>query len=182
MQQKEQDWTAISYAVMDGHNYRDKSCEVNVNSVEVFFDATSSNLITFVDRLLKFERDQEFLQGKAAVGYISLRFMSKTRALIGPERQDLTCAVEVAALRDVQGSGELVAFAETLSRDRNINGILHWGQRNDSSMADIQFRFGRSLDVWRRQLAKVTEDGRLDGFSSAFTRRVGLEVVEEGPS
>jgi hypothetical protein len=111
--------------------------------------------------------------------------MTNTRALVGPQRHEITCAVEVAALKDVKGSGELVRFAANLSRDRNINGILHWGQRNDSTMADIQFRFGDRpgsfsgpLNTWRRQLARITENGRLDGFSSAFTKRVGLEVVQ----
>ncbi len=183
-QQGNHDYEAISYAVMDGHDYFDKRCNVNVNSVEVFFDVTSANLIAFVDRLLKFESDQEFLAGKACVGYISLRFMSRTRALIGPEQHALTCAVEVAALKDVAGSGEMVAFATALALDRNINGILHWGQRNDSTMADIQHRFGDKkntpgglLGTWRRALSRITDNGRLDGFSSAFTRRVGLEIV-----
>ena len=57
-QQSQLDYEAISYAVMDGHDYLDKSCNVNVDSVEVFFDATDSNLIAFVDRVLQFESDQ----------------------------------------------------------------------------------------------------------------------------
>lgn len=182
-EQAPRDYEAISYAVMDLHDYLDKSCQVNVDSVEVFFDATSSNLIAFIDRVLKFERDQEF-EGKACVGYIALRFTAATNALIGPQRYELTCAVEIAALKDVQGSGELVAFATTLSLDKNINGILHWGQRNDSTMADIEHRFGDSLVVpngllqrWRAALSRLSDNGRLDGFSSSFTRRVGLEIV-----
>lgn len=177
-QQKPQTYEAISYAVMDLHNYFDKSCNVNVDSVEVFFNATDPRLVAFVDRVLKFESDQEFLAGKACVGYISLRFMKRTRALIGPERNELTCAVEIAALKDVAGSGELVEYATTLSRDRNIDGILHWGQRNNSVVADIEHRFGGGpLQQWRAALSRFSENGRLDGFSSIFTRRVGLEIA-----
>jgi hypothetical protein len=175
---------AISYAVMDGHNYRDKSCNVNVDSIEVFFDATHPMLIAFVDALLVFEARQEFLEGKAFVGYIALRFTSKTRALIGMEKYPLTCAVEVSGLKDVTGTKELIDYAISLSRNRNFRGILHWGQRNESTITDIQDRFGDdpigqsgSLRIWRNTLSRITGNGRLNGFSSKFTRRVGLEIV-----
>ncbi len=72
------DWTAISYAVMDGHDYRDQSCNVNADSIEVFFEATDPMLIAFIDALIAFEIRQEYA-GKAFLGYASLRFTGKTR-------------------------------------------------------------------------------------------------------
>lgn len=183
-QQGDLDYDAISYAVMDGHNYLDRSCNLNVDSVEVFFDASDPMLIAFVDALIAFEARQEF-SGRAFVGYVSLRFTGATRALIGPEHAPLTCVVEVGALTDIRGSAQVVAFAESLARNRDVGGILHWGQRNNSTAADIEFRFGDSVDSpggalsrWRGALASVTDNGRLDGCSSAFTRRTGLEVVQ----
>jgi hypothetical protein len=183
-QQKDQDYDAISYAVMDGHNYLDKSCNVNVESVEVFFDATDPMLVAFVDALIAFEARQEF-SGKAFVGYASLRFTGPTAALIGEERAPMTCVVEVAGLADVTGSTELVAFAEALALNRNFNGILHWGQRHNARATDVERWFGDSaaapggrLRTWRNALSSVSGNGRLNGFSSAFTRRTGLEVVQ----
>jgi hypothetical protein len=183
-QQSDLDYDAISYAMMDGHDYLDKSCNVNVDSVEVFFDATDPMLIAFVDALIAFEARQEF-SGNAFVGYASLRFTSTTTALIGPEQAPLTCVVEVAGLTDVRGSAQMVAFAESLALNRNFNGILHWGQRNNSTAADIEHRFGDRaeapggpLGAWRNALSSLTDNGRLDGCSSAFTRRTGLEVVQ----
>lgn len=183
-QQSDLDYGAISYAVMDGHNYLDRSCNVNVDSVEVFFDAGDPMLLAFVDTLVAFEARQEF-SGKAFVGYASLRFTGPTEALIGQERAPRTCAVEVAGLVDVTGSGELVAFAETVARNRNFNAILHWGQRHNAGVAEVEHWFGDSaaapggaLAAWRSALASVTDNGRLHGFSSAFTRRTGLEVVQ----
>ena len=183
-QQKDQDYAAISYAVMDGHNYLDKSCNVNVESVEVFFDATDPMLVAFVDALIAFEARQEF-SAKAFVGYASLRFTGPTAALIGEERAPMTCVVEVAGLADVTGSAELVAFAEALALNRNFNGILHWGQRHNATAAHVERWFGDSaaapggrLRAWRHALSSITDNGRLDGFSTAFTRRTGLEVVQ----
>jgi hypothetical protein len=170
---------------MDTHDYTDASCFVNVRSTEVFFSADTSNLIAFVDRLLKFESDQEFgfPQGKSVAGYVSMRFSEGTAATIGPEQFNRTCAVECSGLADEAGSTEFVDYAVGLALDPNINGILHWGQQNDSTKADIEFRFGDApgspagpLHEWRAVLSSLTDNGRLDAFSSAFTRRTGLEV------
>ena len=60
-------------------------------------------LIAFVDALVGYEIRQE-LQGKAFVGYASIRFTGKTRALIGEQRWERTAVVEVACLKDVAGS------------------------------------------------------------------------------
>ena len=173
------DYTAISYAVMDTHDYDDRSCNVHVDSIEVFFKADDPMLIAFVDALIAFEIRQEF-EGKATIGYASLRFTGKTRALLGPERWPETCVVEVACLADVTGGNDLVNYALTLSRDPIYRGVLHWGQRNTSSRDDIQLRFGDpndprngNLGRWREALARINVNS--DAFSSAFTRQAGLE-------
>jgi hypothetical protein len=175
-QQKERDFTAVSYAVMDTHDYLNESCDVNVESVEVFFDATDDRLTAFIDTLIAFEMNQEF-NGKAFVGYASMRFMQPTRALIGMQRWPLTCAVEVACLKDVSGGQELVDFAVAWARNPNSGAILHWGQRNDARRAETEQIFGRDLSVWRQALARITDNDSLNAFSSEFTRRTGLEVV-----
>jgi hypothetical protein len=179
-QQEPWDYDAISYTVMDRRNYLDASCEVNVDSIEVFFSADDPMLIAFVDALTAFETRQEF-QGKAFVGYASIRFTGKTRALIGPQRWERTAIVEVACLKDVEGSVELIEFAIALSRDPNFRGILHWGQRNESDVNDIQLRFGDANDPqngalgrWRQALTRITRGGKQ--FSSAFTVQTGLEA------
>jgi len=149
---------------------------VNVDSVEVFFNAIDDRLITFVDALLCYEVQQEF-KGKAFVGYASLRFMKPTRALLGMQKWEPSCSVEVACLRDVSGSQELLDYAVRLALDPNINGLLHWGQRNDYVRPQVEFRYGAALTDWRAALAAITNNGQLNGFSSEFTRRTGLEVV-----
>ena len=178
------DFEAISYAVMDGFHYPDKSQQVNVDSIEVFFAAEDPMLIAFVDLLLEFENAQE-RDGKVFLGYISLRFMTDTQALIGMQKFKRSVAVEVAGLLDGSGSKPLIDFALTLAADPNFGGIVHWGQRNNQTMAHLQFRMGDSLNnpsgnlrKWRTALSFFTENGRLNGFSSQFTRRIGLEVVE----
>jgi hypothetical protein len=185
-QQKKLDCEVISFASMDGWDYLNKSCSGNVDSIEVFFDATDPMLIAYVDALLAFEIGQEVapLIPKAFVGYISMRFTGPTRALIGQERFPLTCSVEVSGLRDVTGVTEFMDFAIMLALDSNFKGILHWGQRNESRRAEVQERFGDTfanqsgpLKKWRNALSRITQNGKLDGFSNLFTRQTGLEIV-----
>lgn len=172
--QCDQAYTAISYAVRDQHNYLDSSCEVNVDSIEVFFEANDAQLVAFIDAVLANEVTQE-MNGKAFVGYISLRFTGPGRALLAPQRWAMSCAVEIVGLKDVPGVPPLIDYAIALSRDRNYGGILHWGQRNESERPDIEHRFGADLRTWRSKLLELSDGDQLDAFSSAFTRRVGSE-------
>jgi len=185
-EQKDHDFEAISYAVLDQHDYLDQSCAVNADSIEVFFDAEDPILLAYVDALLAFETYQEVNFGRAFVGYISLRFTGQTRALIGPQQfKPVSCAIEVSGLKDESGVTELLDFATNFALNTNMKGILHWGQRNESQRADIEERFGDSfadqtgpLHTWRQALSDITQGGKLNGFSSAFTRQTGLEVVK----
>ncbi len=174
-QQSERDYNALSYAVMDQKDYLNISCEVNVESVEVFFDAIDDRLIAFIDQLILFEMGQEF-EGKAFVGYASMRFTGPTRALIGMQRYPLTCSVEIACLKDVSGGQELIDFAVGWASNPNNGGILHWGQYNPWTSTQVERTYGPSGDLsrWREALARITEGG--DTFSSDFTRRTGLEA------
>jgi len=169
--QGDQDAAARSYAIMEGHDYLDVSCQHNVASVEVFFDANDSRLIAFIDALIAFEIRQE-MHGKSCLGYASLRFTGATRALIGPQQWWRTCAVEVSGLKDMSGSEDMVKYAATLALDPNMGAILHWGQYNPSTKPEVVMRFGAKLSSWRGVLSQFNGRG---GFSSEFTRRVGLE-------
>jgi hypothetical protein len=183
-QQSNSDCTSISYAMMDGNDYLDASCNVNIDSIEVFFDAADPMLPAFVDALLAFEVLQERTFGRAFIGYISLRFTGPTKALLGEERFERTCVAEVAGFLDASGTKPLIDFALMLALDPNFSGILHWGQRNPATQADIQRLFGDTvtdpsgpLHRWRAALSRLTANGRLDAFSNGFTRQTGLEIV-----
>jgi hypothetical protein len=181
LMQDDMKFGARSYAVMDRKNYLDQSCEINVESTELFFDAVDDRLPTFIDALIAYEISQE-LQGKAFLGYVSLRFTGPTQAMLGMQRYGTTCSVEVAGLKDLSGSEDLVRYAARLGLNPGFGGIQHWGQLNTANRDDTQRIFGDPtqpengpLGAWRQQLGRVTESGTFDAFSSEFTRRTGLE-------
>ena len=104
-EQKDRDYVAISYAVMDGHDYLDRSCFGNAESIEIFFDAARPDIYcAFADAALAFEAAQEEQSGKFAVGYISLRYMRGSQGLIAPSQFDETVAIEISGIRDARGS------------------------------------------------------------------------------
>jgi hypothetical protein len=184
-EQKDQAYTAISYAVMDIHDYMDKHCSVNPDSIEVFFEAADPMLIAYVDNLLSFEIAQENQKAQALVGYISLRFTGPTEALLGPQFFEPTCAVEVAGMQAIKGTTQFIDHALALALDPNFNAAVHWGQRNPATRAQIQRRFGDApsrptagpLGYWRKVLKVLTANGRLDAFSNAFSIQTGLEIA-----
>ena len=168
-QQKAHDFDAISYAVMDIHDYHDMSCNVNVDSIEVVFPADSPMLLAFVDALIGYEIRQE-QQGRAFLGYASIRFTGKTRALIGEQRWERTAVVEVACLKDVAGSKEMIDFAISLARNPNYGAILHWGQRDEFTAQDTQRLFGDLNDprpATSAAGARLSLASRAAGISSA---------------
>jgi hypothetical protein len=170
----------ISYAILENHDYLDRTCNVDVDSLEVFFNAEGERLIPYIDALIAKEIELES-RGRAFCGYASLRFMTSSRALIAPQRWPLTCSVEVAGLHGVEGTHDMMNHAAQLAKDFNVGGMLHWGQRNDYTALELNryFRFvlgSDGLERWRTQLSRITDGGILNHFSNAQTRQWGLEV------
>lgn len=178
--QSPQDLAAISYAVMDIHDYRDRSCNKNVDSTEIFFNADRPDIFTsYIDLILSFEPVQQ-AKGRGFVGYISLRFVQASAGLIAPARWRNTVVMEIAGLRDASGTTPFIDNAIAIARSPIFQAAFHWGQRNPLERHEVARIFDSAPKTgaytkWRNALRNLTEDGRRDGFSSEFTRRSGLE-------
>ena len=180
MEEGTQDYVAISYAVMDTHDYFDIACRGNVKSIEVFFDADKPDIYcAYIDHILAFEVQQQFGNERVMGGYISLRFIQGSRAQMAPARFTNTVVVEVAGLLDIDGSLPFVLNAAAVARHPIFNAAFHWGQHNPMVEPEIAARFGLRLTDWRNQLKTVYPPGNplKDAFSNAFTRRTGLEPL-----
>lgn len=174
------DFVAVSYAVMDTHDYLDRACYGNVESLEIFFDASRPDIYcAYIDDVLAFEAYQQEQRGKFSAGYISLRYVMGSNGLIAPAHFDQTVAIEISGLRDASGSVDLVMRAAELAQRRHYDGFFHWGQYNPASREALERHFasvpGDRLGRWRASLRALTEDGNKAAFSNEFTRRTGLE-------
>ncbi len=181
-QQQKRDFVALSYAVMDTHDYKDRSCFGNAESIEVFFDARRPDVYcTYVDHILAFEATQQENDGRFTAGYISLRYVQGSQGLIAPARFEETVVIEVAGIRDAAGTLPFVMNAAQVARHPMFAAPFHWGQFNPLTRNEVERIFNAApkagaLTAWRQALRLFTQNGRLDGFSNAFTRRVGLEL------
>ena len=181
-QQAKRDFVAVSYAVMDTHDYNDRSCFGNAESIEVFFDASQPDVYcTYVDQILAFEAAQQENEGRVTFGYISLRYVQGSRGLISPSRFAETVVIEIAGIRDATGTLPFVHNAAQVARHPMFAAPFHWGQFNPLERSEVDRIFDSapregSLTAWRQVLRRFTQNGRMDGFSSAFTRRTGLEL------
>jgi len=179
-QQSNRDYAAISYAVMDGHDYLDRSCFGNAESIEIFFDASRPDVYcSFVDAVLAFEAAQEESAMRFTVGYVSLRYVGGSRALIAPAQFLETVAIEISGIRDAAGSVPFIMNAVRVARNPMFAGCFHWGQFNPLTRPEVERLYDVAptlrLSRWRRSLRQLTRNGALDGFSSTFSRQAGLE-------
>lgn len=182
-QQSNHDFAALSYAVMDVHDYKDRSCFGNAESIEVFFDAAHPDIYcAYVDQILDFERLQQETQGLLTAGYISLRYVKGSNGLIAPARFPETVVMEIAGIRATEGTSAFIQHAIDTARHPQFSVPFHWGQNNPLKRAEVARIFNAeprvgSLDRWREILGELTNNGQQDGFSSKFTQRTGLEPL-----
>jgi len=176
---------AISYAVMDEHDYLNVSCVAPGDSIEIFFDATDPKLVDFIDLVLIRVRQLENgeLSGgpEAFGGYISLRFMAQSEAHIAMQKWPRTCSIEIAGLSRVEGTEPFLKRIEADAVD--FRAVLHWGQRNNWSMKDVEGVYvpagpWGALFKWRAALSELTDHGRYDVFSTDFSKQMGLEITD----
>jgi len=164
--------TAISYSVMDEHDYKNIGCVAPGDSIELFFDATKPDFVNFVDYLLDRVRDLAS-DGDGWGGYVSLRFMTESPSFLAMQRWPRTVSMEIATLSRASGAADLMSKIDEEVRNRGI--MLHWGQRNNYRQADIEKLL--FMGKWRDALSVLSEHGRLANFSTEFTRLRGLEIT-----
>lgn len=180
MDQDTRKFSAISYAVMDIHDYRGDSCIPWGDSLEVFFKASDPNILVFVERLFRRITDLE-ARRLGFGGYVAIRFMKKSEALIAMQRWDRTISLEIAGIGEIHGTEPFLH--DTESDAISLGATVHWGQRNNLSMKDVENMYDPNgpngeLFAWRKTLSELTANGRLTAFSTDFTRKRGLEVVQ----
>jgi hypothetical protein len=159
----------VSYRVMDLENRDTLSTEIGGSSIEMFFPVTDSSgglpFVSFINELITvFDSALDTFLG----GYISIRFMGKTRACMGMQQWRQTCSVEVSTVPGINGMRAL--FDRLLIIMYKYGGKPHWGQELDLSFQGrgaIYPRFGEWLRVYYRMSKGFT----LQTFENDFSKR-----------
>ena len=178
-----QPWTEtrISWKIMDTYGYKYEDFCQKVDSMEIAFDvaaATDANqgYIAFVDEVLAIF-DDLYNRNIAVAGIMSLRYTSKTTALIGMSKFPTTCHIEIPILRKFGGNAEFIARVQRSAI--NHGGVPHWGQLMATyTGADIDNLHGSDLTTWRNTLTTLIQVGGGSSnltFSNDFTVTYHLE-------
>ena len=137
------------------------------DSIEVVFDAASSDYLDFLDEII---RVAPFFP---QAGYISLRPSLRSTALLsmhnvsGPRAM----SIEIASAKDLPGNPAWMAYVHQAAV--RLNGRPHWGQYNRLDELSVEMLYASSLQDWREALLTVSGESTL--FSNEFTRQRGLE-------
>lgn len=111
------------------------------------------------------------------VGYIALRFTGKTRALLGQQQWNPTCAVEISTVP----VGNIARTLDELANSAySFGGLLHWGQMIDRGIQGRRQLYPQS-DAWVTAFARIATDApnpRM--FANDLTDRWGLFANDFG--
>jgi hypothetical protein len=159
-------------------------CAARGLAIEVAFDVSAGGHIAFLDEamaMLDMRRQDGMALGRGSVlgGYIALRFMGPSRAILSPQQSARTCTVEITGLRSLHSTAPLLDELEKLATKHGA--IQHWGMFSvpNLSAADLVRAYPR-LDTWRRVRREITSNGTIQTFENAFTARVGLDAPPAG--
>src|SRR5262249_14688766 len=122
------------------------------DSVEVAFDATAGDHVSFVQEDMFPTFDQIAAKGITVAGYISMRFTGQSAALLAMQRWDPTCSIEIAVLKGIEGGEQILQTLQEAAVHRG--GTVHWGERNTLTRPDVEQAFPE-LRQWQAELAQV---------------------------
>ena len=156
------------YLMTSGTRADSDSESFKTASIEVVFDATTTDYLDFLDEILPVA--PKFKQA----GYVSLRpsLRSQRAALDAHVRGSHAMSIEIASLQGLPGNASWLAFVHDRAVARG--GRPHWGQYNKLDALDVALLYGSAIDEWREGL--LTLSGTSTRFSNAFTQARGARA------
>jgi hypothetical protein len=153
-------------------------CAARGLALEVAFDTSMGQHIVFTKEAMKVldaRRDQGLVLG----GWISLRFVGPSRAILSPQQSARTCMIEIVGLRSMNSTVPLLDELEKLAT--RLGAIQHWGMFSVPNLtaASVAKAFPR-LDTWRRVRREITGGGTVRTFENDFSARLGLDLAPAG--
>jgi hypothetical protein len=146
-------------------------CAAKALGLEIAFDGTGTAHLDFLDAALMLLDDERNTNGRVLGGWISVRFVGKSRAILSPQQTARTCMVEFVGLRSMTSTKPLFDALEMLGT--SMGGIPHWGMFYYPDKRNVVRGYPR-LNTWRRVRWELTNGGMVHTFDSQFTIDTGL--------
>ena len=170
--------------IFDTHDYTTDGLTKG-SSAEFFFNASNpDNYLKFIDKVRGLAGSEKKKDGAdipyPVMGYVGIRFMRKSKALLAMQRFDFTVSVEVtvprSALEDVYAG-----FRHEVNKAAyEFGGIPHWGQEferdpNTYCKANLRGLYEAEYDQWLQKRREIASSKK---FATSFTTDCGLEDEE----
>jgi hypothetical protein len=157
--------------------YNPGECAVRGLAIEMAFDTAKGGHVGFMEALMA-RLAQRRTDGMVLGGYIAMRFVGPSRAILSPQQSARTCMIEITGLRTMSSTVPLLGELEQLGKE--YGGIQHWGMFGVANLsalsaADLPPAYPR-LDTWRRVRREITNGGTIQTFENDFTARLGLDA------
>jgi len=146
-------------------------CAAKALGLEMAFDATGTAHLNFIDAALMLLDNERTTNARVLGGWISVRFVGKSRAILSPQQTARTCMVEFVGLRSMTSTRPLFDALEMLGT--GMGGIPHWGMFYFPDKKNVVRDYPR-LNTWRRVRWELTNGGMAQTFDSQFTVDTGL--------
>jgi hypothetical protein len=158
-----------SYSVMDRFWGQQRPVAQPSYSIEMSFPAVDElgrlGFAGFVDALIQ---DINAADDTFFVGYVALRFTGATRATLGMQQWDKTCAVEISVVQGIRGLEEMIGRLYRIGI--NHGGLPHWGQMLDLGVQGYAGVYS-GFHEWRKAYQRMSNEFTQRTFDNALSSR-----------
>ena len=140
-------------------------------STEIVVDlADAENAIQIVRDVLT----QSASQGRHLLGAIGVRFVPRTRALLGMNIAARNCYIELPSIRN---DDVLSVYRDCWSalRNQGVRFTCHWGQLHGLTADQVADYFGDRVDRWKAARRELLSDEGRQVFGAPLLAEVGLD-------
>jgi hypothetical protein len=113
-------------------------------------------------------------QGEHVLGPVAVRFVPKTKALLGMNIHDMNCFIELPSVRNQEVLHIYKLWWDTLERE-GIPYTCHWGQLHGMTPARVIKYFGDRVQRWKDARVRILpSEAARRVFASPLLAEVGL--------
>jgi hypothetical protein len=129
------------------------------------------------ERAIQIVRDvitENASQGRHLLGAIGIRFVPRTRSLLGMNIAARNCYIELPSIRN---DDVLNVYRDCWSRLRNqgVRFTCHWGQLHGLTAEQVSDYFGDRVDRWKTARRALLSDEGRQIFGAPLLAEVGLD-------
>jgi hypothetical protein len=119
--------------------------------------------------------DRNAAFGRHLLGAIGIRFVPRTKSLLGMNIADMNCYIELPSIRN-KDVLQVYADCWKMLRDQKVGFTCHWGQLHGLTPDQITDYFGDRAKRWKAARQQILDERARVVFGAPLLAEVGLHV------